>query len=201
MRLVIAALVVLGSAAAWSPPGAAGVPPGHYYTQLFAGVAAENEIEFEDGVTGPRGLEHGYAVGGVFGYGFNAPFEEYQGTVRTDVEISHRWAKKVDPAPDNETGFLTAFANLWVDLPVSERVVPYLGGGIGVGLYEPDSNAERGLAYQAGGGANYRVLDRLFLGMNYRYLRADFDESGVDAVFESHQVTLSIGVPLRTFRK
>lgn len=180
-------------------PSFARVAPGQYYTQLFVGGTVANDAEFETRAPEVGDLDSGYAIGGAFGYGLREGILDCLVSLRTEVEVSHRRANLEAPTKDSEAGLTTVFANGWIDLGSTSRIVPYVGGGVGVGIYEPDTNSERGLAFQVGGGANYVVSKSVFLGMNYRYVRSQFDDRGQDGRLSGHQITANIGIPLTKF--
>jgi opacity protein-like surface antigen len=72
------------------------------------------------------------------------------------------------------------FANLWMDIPITERFDLYLGGGIGAGVHDMKtrvddvftsvSHSDVNWAAQAGAGMSYDVLDWLTLDLGYRYV-------------------------------
>lgn len=63
---------------------------------------------------------------------------------------------------------ITALANLWLDLPIGETVVPYVGGGAGVGGFEVDGEGKAGFAWQAGAGVAFNVSKAVVLSADYR---------------------------------
>ena len=70
-------------------------------------------------------------------------------------------------------------ANVWQDMPVTERLGVYAGGGVGGGGYKLTATATDGsaasaqqgqFAWQAGGGATLRYNSLIDLDMSYRFL-------------------------------
>ena len=70
-------------------------------------------------------------------------------------------------------------ANVWQDMPVTERFGVYAGGGVGGGGYKLSATAADGsaassqsgmFAWQAGGGATLRYNSLIDLDMSYRFL-------------------------------
>jgi len=78
-------------------------------------------------------------------------------------------------------GILTFMANFWYDIPLSEEVKPYLGGGVGIAIVDGDvhyeghpdifDDSQAALALQAGVGIRWQVSDTIALDVGYR-LRA-----------------------------
>jgi opacity protein-like surface antigen len=88
-----------------------------------------------------------------------------------DVEVDDCWS---------------VMTNAWFDLPMSDRLDVYAGGGLGAGGYNlvVDDTVVTGVdsvsefAWQVGTGVNYRLSDRLVLDMGYRYL--DLGEADIE---------------------
>jgi opacity protein-like surface antigen len=64
---------------------------------------------------------------------------------------------------------LSAMGNLWLDLPISDRIVPYAGGGIGVGGFEVDGDGKAKFAWQLGAGAALKLSRHVWLTADYRH--------------------------------
>lgn len=64
---------------------------------------------------------------------------------------------------------LSAFANLWVDLPVGSVVTPYLGGGLGMVGLEVDGEGQAKLGWQIGVGAAVNLNPATALTLDYRH--------------------------------
>lgn len=64
---------------------------------------------------------------------------------------------------------LSALANLWADIPTGSVVIPYVGGGIGVGGYELDGEGKARFAWQIGAGASVAVSPSVALTLDYRH--------------------------------
>jgi opacity protein-like surface antigen len=68
-------------------------------------------------------------------------------------------------------------ANVWYDIPMSEGITPYIGGGIGYAENEVEhglvmNGTEGGFAWQLGAGANFAISDKMSIGVGYRYMDA-----------------------------
>lgn len=92
--------------------------------------------------------------------------------LRLENEIVYRQAPGKGTADSQwSLGWLI---NIWIDMHNSSPLTPYIGGGFGygrghqadLGVINGDGN---GLAYQAGGGVNVRLSQRLSLDLGYRY--------------------------------
>jgi len=80
-------------------------------------------------------------------------------------------------------------ANIWYDIDIGSKFVPYVGGGVGWGrsrfegvlLNDGTTFAAEnsGFVFQLGGGVNYEVQDGVHLGGGYRYFRGPNIRSNV----------------------
>ncbi|WP_052378581.1 OmpA family protein [Polycyclovorans algicola] len=73
-------------------------------------------------------------------------------------------------------------ANLWFDIPVGERVLPYLGAGLGfqsakTTFDSTGSDTDTGNFFQAGAGLGYLLNPRTVISLDYRYLVSSDIES------------------------
>lgn len=73
-------------------------------------------------------------------------------------------------------------ANLWFDIPVGERVLPYLGAGLGfqsakTTFDSTGSDTDTGSFFQAGAGLGYLLNPRTVISLDYRYLVSSDIES------------------------
>jgi len=84
---------------------------------------------------------------------------------------------------------LSAFANVYYDLPLNSRIKPYIGGGIGVTrsnvTYKPSGteiveNNDTSFAYQAKLGATYQISPRMELFGEYTYRNSAETEIDLD---------------------
>lgn len=92
--------------------------------------------------------------------------------LRLENELVYRQAAPKTSADDMwALGWLV---NIWWDGRNSSPFTPYLGGGFGFGRGHVSSpgpviNSGSGIAYQAGGGMDYKIDHRLSLDVGYRY--------------------------------
>jgi len=85
-------------------------------------------------------------------------------------------------ATDGSTTSWSTMANVWRDVPITDHLGVYAGGGIGAaGVHGSAGKSGSDLAWQAGGGVTYAVNDRLTLDVGYRALPAAFDAGRADA--------------------
>lgn len=64
---------------------------------------------------------------------------------------------------------LSALANLWVDLPIGDRVTGYVGGGVGVGGFETADEGKARFAWQVGAGAAFHLSPVAAITGDFRY--------------------------------
>lgn len=77
---------------------------------------------------------------------------------------------------------LSAMGNLWLDLPVSAGVVPYVGGGVGISGFEVDGEGKGKLAWQLGAGVAFNVSPGIALTADYRHRQVGATEVPYDSV-------------------
>ncbi|HRD29105.1 MAG TPA: outer membrane beta-barrel protein [Caulobacter sp.] len=89
---------------------------------------------------------------------------------------------------------LSAMANLWFDIPVSDRVTPYVGGGAGLLGFEADGEGDATFAWQLGAGVAFQASPNLAITADYRYRSADGKDIAYDSVsgFEIGRMKTSI---------
>jgi opacity protein-like surface antigen len=66
----------------------------------------------------------------------------------------------------------TTMANVWRDLPLTQHLGVYAGGGIGVGIRRPsgaDMPPRAGLGWQTGAGVTYAGTERVTFDVGYRF--------------------------------
>jgi opacity protein-like surface antigen len=64
---------------------------------------------------------------------------------------------------------LAAMANVWVDIPVGEKIEPYVGGGIGLVGIESDGEGKTAFAWQVGAGVAYNVSEKFAITADFRH--------------------------------
>lgn len=80
----------------------------------------------------------------------------------------------------------SAMGNVWVDIPVGGKFEPYVGGGIGIAVFDIADEAKSSFAWQIGAGVAYHLTDHVAVTADVRHRQADsiaiaFDEtSGIN---------------------
>ncbi len=64
---------------------------------------------------------------------------------------------------------LSALANIWVDLPIGSTIVPYAGGGIGIGGFEVDGEGSGKFAWQLGAGIAANLSNTTAISLDFRH--------------------------------
>lgn len=161
------------------------------YLTGFVGGAFGGHTEFDD--TFDVDQRAGFLVGATFGY--DDLFPGPAGDFRFEAEVSHR-SQDLKGPPGDEISVTTLMGNVWYDFYVRGPLVPYLGAGMGVGFLD-EAGDETGFVFQLGGGLTYHMNPRWFLGVNYRYLVADFDVSGPfndsEVDYSGNQLSFAVG--------
>lgn len=137
-------------------------------------------------------------TGFVLGAAVGTHLDRWLRGLRAEIEASYRrneadgnwfvdtfFSDAGGPLDANVSTF-AVLANVWYDIDVGHKWVPYLGGGVGWGRTKFNavladtsgfggttslSVENSGFAYQVGGGINYEVQDGVSLGVGYRYFR------------------------------
>lgn len=159
------------------------------YASGFLGGALGSELDL-DGFD--LDLESGLLFGGSLGV--DNIMASRGGDFRLEAEVSHRSHDPEIGGP--EVDLTTLLGNLWYDFHTGGALVPYAGGGVGVGFLD-EVDTDTGFAFQLGGGANYHLSDKMFMGMNYRYLFSDFELEDAfgpyDVNYGGHQISVNLG--------
>ena len=152
------------------------------YFSLSTGIFSPSKTTTVDNSFKPASIDYnvGWALGGAFGVGFDSG-------LRLENELVYR-----QTSPRTSGGDLWALAwmlNVWWDARNSSPITPYFGGGFGFGRGHVASpglidNSGSGIAYQAGGGLDCKIDQRLSLDVGYRYfgLSDTSSNGGVGAV-------------------
>jgi opacity protein-like surface antigen len=189
------------------------------YASLHGGASLAGEIDSASpnvsGIDGRTEFETGFLVGGAFGYRF--------GQFRGEIEIAYRdndvesFDLRRGPAlrgvGDLET--LTGMVNVFYDADLTpfglDRVLPYVGGGLGAAHLDADSpsnailrvdGSDTVLAWNLQAGIAYAITEDVRLGVGYRYLDTaefTFDANAVGTSgtidldgLSSHEVLASV---------
>ena len=194
MSLVFA-LVISGSADAQNNK----VKPGPYLS-LNAGAVFPNDSDLTAlGITLTAGFDTGYTIDGAIGYRFNEMFraEAEVGFQKSSI-TSLSFAGTTVTIDGGDTDVLSGMANGYVDFPTDSIVTPYIMGGIGVATVDiDDDDSDTVAAAQIGAGLNFKIDEKVSLGLSYRFFATDdlsFTENSsgvtVDAEYSAHRVLL-----------
>ena len=179
------ALVLMAGQAAgfWAGVSAAPLPPepkGPYAT-LSAGASWPQPVSYNDSRLGPllpiQGTvqaDPGFAFDVGVGYDF--------GSLRSELTVVHReasvrsssWSVGVNPVvastSNPQVTSTSVFASLYLDLPVNDRLVPYVGGGLGyTNVTSSATDLTLGAVSQSFGGGSKGMLGyQAKAGLSYR---------------------------------
>lgn len=137
-------------------------------------------------------------VGGDAAVGVSVP--RPRGAVRLELEGRTR-----PRAPETTAAASTApstdwstMANLWRDVPITDHLGAYAGGGIGVGSFlDAEANRTNGFTWQLGAGVTYAVNDRVTFDVGYRGLPAAFGDTASGPATGELLLSVRLYDPLR----
>ena len=135
----------------------------------------------------PSANESLLTSGGALGIEFARPWRlEFEGRARDPIGAVQ--ASTGTTTSFAATGGWSAMVNLWRDVPITERLGLYAGGGIGGGGYRftltgdspspvdvtlQAASIVNSFAWQAGTGVTYAWTDRITLDLGYRFFALD----------------------------
>lgn len=180
-------------------PAAATDPDGSdWYASLFAGVVAPEDsgitnYAYVDNVSFRTGYTIGVAVGTEVAEGLRGELElSYMNYAAKDYNYQ-RTQPKLPVGGDVDLYFI--LANLWKDFDLGNGFMPYIGGGIGIGIANVElthpflalDDTATGLAGQLGAGIRFALTDRLTADAGYRFKGiVDATVKGNPSVFAPH---------------
>lgn len=159
-----------------------------WYASIFGGASFLEEFDVTYSNSGTAGVSEtrtdaGFIVGGAIGM-------EVSPNVRAEVEVSY-FKNDVNRLnyPDipfsspasGEISSVNVLVNLWHDFDMGSGIVPYIGGGAGVGFvdgraawpnpgnYNELIGSDTGFAFQVGGGVQFGLTDAIAADVGYRY--------------------------------
>ena len=116
-------------------------------------------------------------AGGGFGY-------QWSPMIRTDVRFDHAFDYDIR---GRNASLSTATANIYLDLPISSVVKPYIGGGLGYGFLNTDFDDGGAPVGALTGGLTFDVNQSVAVDIGYRFT-AFFDDFEISDV-KTHAVT------------
>ncbi len=226
--------LLLASSAVAALSAVSSAEAGTFYVSVIGGANWARDFVANDtpGTTvghASGNVETGFLIGGAVG----VHADRWLHGLRFEVEASYRrnrlhgdWTTTDDPESGPFAGHMSTFAitgNVWYDIDIGSKVVPYVGGGAGWGRRDVsfiatdtddlrmESNFSQdsvtlhrnGFVYQLGAGLNYEVMHDVRLGLGYRSFRGpdikgtlEIDEN--DALLnlsgDNHSVLLSLTI-------
>lgn len=188
---------VATAALACLPPPCDAAEADFYMSGIIGSSFATLTDSFHNDYAGSDGSINGslFTAGAAAGYAF----DRENGRLRLEVEgrgrdVLSTQAGIVDPAFSDVanwrmTNGWSVLANAWRDINITEKVALYAGGGIGGGGYTYNltnqvtagpftetltaSSTAATFAWQAGGGAIYRISDRVEFDVSYRFFATE----------------------------
>lgn len=179
------------------PPPCDAAEADFYVSGIIGSSFATLTDTYHDNYAGSDGSINGslFTAGGAAGYAF----DRENGRLRLEVEgrgrdVLSTHAGIIDPGFSDTAAWRvnngwSVLANIWRDVNISEKVALYAGGGIGGGGYDYNlanqltagpftetwtaSASVATFAWQAGGGAIYRISDRIELDVSYRFFATE----------------------------
>lgn len=189
-----AGAMTLGMAATQAADLEPVVAPAEWYVSLFGGVSFLDDVKtdytFDNGpgnYSADIETDVGFIIGGAIG-------THLTDDLRVELEVAYSENDvdqiKYDDAAGVDSGtydahgkfgILTFMANLWYDVPLSEDLKPYIGGGAGVAIVDADpgysdfpdfdpifDSSEVAFAFQVGAGLRWRAWENITLDVGYR---------------------------------
>jgi len=162
-----------------------------WYGGGFVGLASVDDVELDG--TGDLEFDNEFTFGGFVG-------KQFGENLRVEGELSYLGASPdcigKCSTVDFDVSVLTILGNVWVDIPVGNSFTPYVGGGVGYGSVEIDTDGlgsedDSGLAYQVGFGVRLGESRAFDVGYRYRAVSVeleDFSGDDVDATAHVFQV-------------
>lgn len=177
------------------------------YVSVFAGASFADDIDTDqESIPYSLSTKAGYLLGGAIGM-------DVTDAIRIEVELSHAsWdadsASLVPTSPPSitvsATGDITAtflLANGWFDVENDSLFTPYLGGGLGVGWADGDTDigtapngygpGEMGFAFQIGAGVKMELSEHVALDLGYRFKsiqNIDFEDDAGGNIYANGDV-------------
>lgn len=107
-----------------------------------------------------RKNDNAFTGGGGVGYRFS---NNFRGDVTADYSGNYN-------VGGNKLDAWTLLGNAYVDIPISDTVVPYLGAGAGYGWYDGTHGySEDGFTVAAMAGVGFKVSENMTLDVGYRF--------------------------------
>jgi opacity protein-like surface antigen len=167
--------------------------PASWYVSLFGGASWLDDVDLKYDYNDDNDYEAnartdvGFIIGGAVG-------THLTDDLRVELEVAYSEndvdridyfdaddGSRDDYAASGKFGTLTFMANLWYDIPLSEELTPYIGGGAGLAIVDGKESyddffdgenifdsSEVAFAFQVGAGLRWQVLENVALDVGYR---------------------------------
>jgi opacity protein-like surface antigen len=213
-------LLTSSAAVAMSAAAVTQAEAGPFYVSVLGGGNWMHDQSLSvSGSTGHYNIDTGFLIGGSFG----VHLDGWLRGLRAEVEASYRrndfdgfYTTFTGIGTGSITGHISNFAilaNVWYDIDVGSKVVPYVGGGVGwdrahfhSGFASSGGNPngsftaeDAGFAYQLGVGFNYEVMRGVDVGLGYRYFvgpHISASSSGDKLDNDNHSVLVNLTVDI-----
>lgn len=183
------------------------------YFAGYLGLTSFPEQELSDGannVNANISLDNATNFGAAMGLRLSpelrleGEFSYRKGEINTIEALGNEFAAS------GEVKNYNIMANLYYDFDVDWPVQPFIGAGVGFGIFDVDiedstnivaseSGDDWGLAYQIGGGIKYRASEDVAFTGSYRYLGGtDLQFGQSDLTFSGHEFRVGIEYDIPT---
>lgn len=191
-------------------PGAAAAQSGFYLEGRAGGVFLEDaDLNDDTGTLASFGItdleqsfDPGFLVDGAIGYAHSSGLrgEATFGYRQNDLdEISGKVSGvSGSDGVDGDFSAFTAMANVYYDFRFGSRLVPYVGGGLGLAVitfdFEGEDEDDSVLAWQVGAGLAYEATPNVAVTLGYSFLTTaeDPEFDGLEAEYVSHNVMVGL---------
>lgn len=119
----------------------------------------------------------------------------YGGPFRAEAEYTLTSNAKYDEKYPLEAHFQRVMGNIYLDMPFTRYVRPYVGGGIGTAFYAVKDKAKdtkesgHNFAWNAGGGLGIKLTRNVTFDSGYRYINMGSVETKTEELnFDAHEV-------------
>ena len=190
---VAGAALALGISSAKAADIEAAVEPASWYVSLFGGVSWLEKVKTDyqfDGNTlnyeANTDTDIGFIVGGAAGTHLTDDLRvelevAYSENKGDSIDFTNGGGAQTEYDGYSKFGILTFMANIWYDVPLSEELKPYIGGGAGVAIidanvgyddfpdFDPIFDESRvAFAFQVGAGLRWQGWENVTLDVGYR---------------------------------
>lgn len=176
------------------------------YAELGGGLTVVQDADLKDnrlaGVDGKLSSDFGFNGSAVVGYKFSD-------LIRADAEIAYRTTEldkvtvggfglSAETELDGTARVISAMANTYVDIPFGDKLIPYVGAGLGIAAINLDiSNAgvdewDTVFALQTAAGFRYPLFEQVWVRVGYKlFVTADPKIASTEGEYISHNFEIA----------